>query len=70
MRQACLFPDLPQTVPDEEVVDVLRSAIARGGRLPRTAELFLSGICAEHLVAELHLADLEVVRRPAVRLRE
>jgi hypothetical protein len=33
------------------------------------AELFLSGIGAEHLVDE-HLADLEVVRRATVRFHD
>jgi hypothetical protein len=34
------------------------------------AELFLSGICAEHLGNELHLADLEVVRRATVMFHD
>jgi hypothetical protein len=70
MKQGSLFPDLRRNATDEEVVHVLRTAIARGGRLPRMAELFLSGVCAEHLVEELHLAGLEVVRRPVVRFRD
>ncbi|MGE0223916.1 MAG: hypothetical protein AB7F35_11570 [Acetobacteraceae bacterium] len=49
---------------------MLRAAIARGGRLPRTAELWLSSLCAEFLVAELRNAGLDVVRRPMMRLRD
>jgi hypothetical protein len=70
MAQGSLFPDPRCNATDEEVIHVLRTAIARGGRLPRMAELFLSGICAEHLVNELHLADLEVMRRATVRFHD
>lgn len=70
MKQGSLFPDPRQNATDEEVIHVLRIALSRGGRLPRMAELYLSGICAEHLVDELHLADLEVVRRAPVRFRD
>ena len=70
MEQQSLFPDPRRNATDEEVIHVLRIAIARGGRLPRMAELFLSGVCAEHLVDELHLADLEVVRKAPVRFHD
>jgi len=70
MEQGGLFPDLRQNATDEEVVQVLRIAIARGGRLPRMAEMYLSSVCAEHLLAELRTAELEVVHRGTKRLRE
>jgi hypothetical protein len=70
MEQGALFPDLRQNATDEEVVQVLRIAIARGGRLPRMAEMYLSSVCAEHLLAELRTAEFEVVHRAAKRLRE
>ena len=70
MEQNSFFPDERQSVTDEEVVEVLRTAIARSGRLSRMADLVLSSICAEHLVDELHLADFDVVRRPSPRFRD
>ncbi len=65
MVQGSLFPELQLTVPDEEVVETLRAAIARAGRLPRSADLLLCGLCAQYLVEELHGAGLEVVRARA-----
>ncbi len=62
MDQRSLFPDPRPQVTDDEVVAAFRIAIARGGRLPRLAELYLSTVCAEHLVDELRGAGLEVVR--------
>jgi len=62
MIQGNLFPEPQSTVPDEEVVETLRVAIARAGRLPRSADLLLSGLCARYLVEELHNAGLDVVR--------
>lgn len=70
MEQGDLFPDPRPALSDEEIATVLRAAIARGGRLPRTAELWLSSLCAEFLVAELRNAGLDVVRRPMMRLRD
>lgn len=70
MEQATLFPDPRPTVPDEELVAVFRGAILRGGRLSRLADLYLNTVCAEHLVHELRVAGLEVVRAAPVRLRE
>lgn len=64
MRQPYLFPDPRPEVTDEEVVDAFRIAVQRGGKLPRLAELYLSTICAEHLVEELRQQGLDVVRRP------
>ena len=64
MTHGTLFPELPSTVSDAEVVETLRAAIARAGRLPRPADMLLCGLCAEYLVDELHGAGLEVVRTP------
>jgi hypothetical protein len=46
MVQGNLFPEPQLTVPDEEAVETLRAAIARAGRLPRSADLLLCGLCA------------------------
>jgi len=62
MLQGNLFPEAPLTVPDDEVVETLRAAIARAGRLPRSADLLLCGLCAQYLLEELHSAGLNVVR--------
>jgi hypothetical protein len=62
MLQGNLFPEPPSTVPDDEVVETLRAAIARAGRLPRSADLLLCGLCAQYLLEELHSAGLNVVR--------
>jgi hypothetical protein len=51
MFQRSLFSDPPVIVPEAEVVATLRTAIAGAGRLPRSADLLLSGLCAEYLVA-------------------
>jgi hypothetical protein len=69
MEQANLFLDQRQDATDEEVVAAFRVAIARGGRLPRMADLYLSTVCAQHLVDELRGAGLDVVRRPKRPLR-
>jgi hypothetical protein len=70
MEQGSLFPDPRPTVTDEELVAVFRCAISRGGRLSRIADLHLNAVCAEHLVLELRVAGLEVVRAVPTRLRE
>jgi hypothetical protein len=70
MEQGSLFPDPRPTLTDEEVVAVFRGAISRSSRLSRLADLFLCTVCADHLVDELHLAGLEVVRAVPVRLHE
>ena len=62
MFQRSLFPEPPAIVPEAEVVATLRAAIAGAGRLPRSADLLLSGLCAEYLVAELRNAGLSIVR--------
>lgn len=63
MEQRSLFPDTRHDATDAEVVAALRIAIARGGRLPRLAELYLAGVGAEYLVDELREAGLDFVRR-------
>jgi hypothetical protein len=70
VEQLSFFPDTWPTLSDEEIAAVLREAIARGRRLPRSADLYLAGVCAEHLVDELRSAGLEVVRCPAPAPRE
>jgi hypothetical protein len=62
MFQPSLFPEPPVSVPEAEVVATLRAAIAGAGRLPRSADLLLSGLCAEYLAAELRNAGLSIVR--------
>jgi hypothetical protein len=64
MIQGSLFPASQPAVADDEVIDALRTAIARGGSLPRSADLLLCGLCARYLADELRAAGLEVVRRP------
>ena len=48
---------------DEEVAAILRQSMASAGRLPRHADVFLAGICAEHLVDGLRAAG-PIVARP------
>ncbi len=62
MVQGSFFPVPEPIVADAEVVETLRTAIAGAGRLPRSADLLLCGLCAEYLVAELHNAGLSIVR--------
>ena len=69
MTQGNLFPEPHSAAAaDEEVVETLRTAIARSGRLPRSADMLLASLCARYLVDELRSAGLKVVRRdPAGR---
>ena len=63
MEQRSLFPETYETLSDEDIAAVLRQAIVRGRRLPRSADLYLAGVCAEHLVDELRTrwgADVSV----------
>jgi hypothetical protein len=53
MEQPALFRDPCLTLTDDEIAAVLRGAIARGGRLSRAADLYLTSQCVEHLVDEL-----------------
>ena len=57
-----LFGQPQDELTDEEIADILRQLIASAGRLPRSADVFLAGICAEHLVDGLRAAGLLVVR--------
>jgi hypothetical protein len=53
MRQydrAMLFETPQEELTNEEVAAVLRQTMASAGRLPRHADVWLAGICAEHLV--------------------
>jgi len=62
MEQADLFPDPRPSVHDEEIVAAIRGAISNSGRLSRLADLYLNTVCADHLVRELRVAGLVVVR--------
>ena len=59
-----LFDAPQEELSDEQVAAVLRQTIASVGRLPRHADVWLAGICAEHLVEGLRAAGL-IVARPA-----
>jgi hypothetical protein len=61
-----LFDAPHEELSDEEIAAILRQSIAAAGRLSRQADLFLAGVCAEHLVDSLRAAGL-VVSRPAQR---
>ena len=63
-----LFTQPHEELSDGEVADVLRLAIANAGHLPRHADVFLAGICAEHLVDALRSAGLIVIRPVQWRL--
>ena len=39
-----------EELPDEEIAGVLRQSIVDAGCLSRHADVFLAGICADHLV--------------------
>jgi hypothetical protein len=59
-----LFQPLQQELTDEEIAAVLRQLISGSGRLPRDLDVFLAGVCAEHLVDGLRAEGL-IVARPA-----
>jgi hypothetical protein len=63
-----LFDAPHEELSDEEIAAVLRQSIAAVGRLSRQADLFLAGICAEHLVDGLRAAGLLVIRPAQCRL--
>jgi hypothetical protein len=52
-----LFEPPHEELPDEEIAAVLRQTIAGAGRLSRHADVFLAGVCAEHLVDGLRAAS-------------
>ena len=60
--RSMLFHPPHEELTDEQIAAVLQQAIAGAGRLPRHADVFLAGICAEHLVDELRAAGLIVAR--------
>jgi hypothetical protein len=70
MEQRDLFPLLYQPVAEDEVARILTTAISRGEKQPREADLYLSTVCAEYLLDQLTAAGPTVVRRPARALRE
>jgi hypothetical protein len=63
-----LFAEQHEELSDEKVADVLRQSIANAAQLSRHADLFLAGVCAEHLVDGLRAAGLLVVRPAQWRL--
>jgi hypothetical protein len=65
-----LFAEPHEEVSDEEIVDVSRQSIINAGRLPRHADLYLAGVCAEHLVDGLRAAGLLMVRPVGWRLHQ
>ena len=65
-----LFDLSHEELSDEEIAAVLRQSIAAAGRLSRQADLFLAGVCAEHLVDGLRAAGLLVVRPVQWRLHQ
>jgi hypothetical protein len=64
-----LFDPPHHEVPDDELTAVIQALIAQSGRLPRSAELYLDGMCAAHLVEGLRAAGLQVVRSAQWHLR-
>ena len=66
-----LFDPDHNALSDEEIAAVLRQSIAAGaGRLSRSADVFLAGVCAEHLVEGLRAAGLLVIRPVRWRLHQ
>ena len=63
-----LFQPPQEELSDEEIAVVLRQSIAGGGNLSRSADVFLAGISAEHLVEGLRAAGLIVARPVQWRL--
>jgi hypothetical protein len=56
-----LFDEPQEELSDGDGADVLRQSIANAGQLSRHADLFLAGVCAEHLVDGLRAAGLLVI---------
>jgi hypothetical protein len=63
-----LFEPTHEELSDEEIAAVLRESIAAAGRLSRQADVYLAGVCAEHLVDSLRAAGLVVSRAAQWRL--
>jgi hypothetical protein len=62
MQQGHLFLVGYSPLSDGEIEQVLARAVASSGRLPRCAEAVLLELTAAHLVNELRLMGLEIVR--------
>ncbi len=63
--------DLPLCeLSDDEIAGILRLSMMTAGRLARSADLFLAGLCAEHLVEALRAAGVQVVRSVAMQDRQ
>ena len=69
-RWLMLFTEPRDELTDDEVAAILRQSIADAGRLSRQAEVFIAGVCAEHLVEGLRAAGLLVVRPARWRLHQ
>jgi hypothetical protein len=65
-----LLAEPHEQLSDEDIADVLRQSIANAGRLPRHVDLYLAGVCAEHLVDGLRAAGLLVMRPAQWRLHQ
>ena len=64
-----MFDPLPEPVPDAELEAVLTAALrASSGQISRTTDCFMATAAARHLVDQLALAGLRVVRFPDRRL--
>ena len=62
LPSAHAIPAAAEELSDADIVAVLCEAMAGAGRLPRSADVYLAGICAEHLVDRLRAAGLQVIR--------
>ena len=64
-----MFDPPPEPVPDAELEAVLADALrSSSGRISRATECFMATASARHLVDQLALAGLRVVRFPDRRL--
>lgn len=64
--QPMLFETPYDELSDEEIAAVLRQSMASAGHLSRRADVYLAGVCADHLVDAMRAAGLVVIR-PAQR---
>ena len=62
LRHPMLFHPPHEELSDEEIAAILRQAIQGAGRLPWSADVYLAGMRAEHLVEGLRAAGMLVVR--------
>jgi hypothetical protein len=64
-----MFDDAPKPIDDTELEAVLTAALrSSGGQLTRSTECWMATIAARHLVDQLALAGLTVVRLAHRRL--